>query len=415
MAGTNRRSVCAELTIYSTEKLAMTATSMSRIALPYLALVAVAGAGLVVAFQQLRREPPAATQQMVSAPPKAPGDSGEAGDALKSAKAQADSLTSSLAGSPAPTKSEDGMPAFDVARIEPTGDAVIAGRAAPGATVELLRNGEPHDRVVADRSGQFAMVPRPLPPGNYELTLRSTRPDGSQMTSKQSVAVALEAKGQDKPVVALMTPNKPTEVLSQPAAATPIGGAVVVEAVETEAGGKLHVSGHSPAGAAVRLYLNDSFLAAATADADGRFAFTIKEGVAPGSYRVRLDEVEPKSGAVRSRAEVPFNAPDTVAVTSSVPGQSAATKRQPTAAAEQPQIAAATDTAPPATGSPSAVVVPKITTTTVSRGDSLWRISRLTYGEGARYAVIYKANRGQIRNPDRIYPGQVFVLPSKER
>jgi nucleoid-associated protein YgaU len=59
------------------------------------------------------------------------------------------------------------------------------------------------------------------------------------------------------------------------------------------------------------------------------------------------------------------------------------------------------------------VVVPKIATTTVSRGDSLWRISQRTLGGGQRYAVIYKANRQQIRNPDRIYPGQVFVIPTR--
>jgi nucleoid-associated protein YgaU len=54
-----------------------------------------------------------------------------------------------------------------------------------------------------------------------------------------------------------------------------------------------------------------------------------------------------------------------------------------------------------------------IATTIVSRGDSLWRISRATYGAGMRYAVVYKANRNQIRNPDLIYPGQIFVLPRK--
>src|SRR5262249_8922505 len=64
---------------------------------------------------------------------------------------------------------------------------------------------------------------------------------------------------------------------------------------------------------------------------------------------------------------------------------------------------------------PSTVVVPKITTTTVSRGDSLWRLSQLSYGAGTRYAVIYKANRAQIRNPNLIYPGQVFVLPARWR
>jgi len=52
-------------------------------------------------------------------------------------------------------------------------------------------------------------------------------------------------------------------------------------------------------------------------------------------------------------------------------------------------------------------------TTTVSRGDSLWRLSQNNYGAGPRYAVIYKANRKQIRNPNLIYPGQIFVLPTQ--
>jgi hypothetical protein len=87
---------------------------------------------------------------------------------------------------------------------------------------------------------------------------------------------------------------------------------VVVEAVEIEPGGKFHVSGRARPGAAMRLYLNDSFVASVTAGADGRFAVTINEGVAPGSYRVRLDEAS-SSGTVRARAEVPFNVPDTTA------------------------------------------------------------------------------------------------------
>jgi nucleoid-associated protein YgaU len=83
------------------------------------------------------------------------------------------------------------------------------------------------------------------------------------------------------------------------------------------------------------------------------------------------------------------------------------------AVAEQPQLAAAVATALPGGGSPSTMVLPKIATTTVSRGDSLWRLSRLRYGVGTRYAVIYKANREQIRNPNLIHPGQIFVLPAR--
>ena len=50
----------------------------------------------------------------------------------------------------------------------------------------------------------------------------------------------------------------------------------------------------------------------------------------------------------------------------------------------------------------------------IRRGDSLWRISRDTYGRGARYTVIYLANGDQIRDPNRIYPGQVFRMPKDE-
>jgi nucleoid-associated protein YgaU len=49
----------------------------------------------------------------------------------------------------------------------------------------------------------------------------------------------------------------------------------------------------------------------------------------------------------------------------------------------------------------------------IRRGDSLWRISRRVYGHGVRYSTIYLANQEQIRNPDRIWPGQVFRMPEK--
>jgi LysM repeat protein len=383
----------------------MTAISISRIVLPLVAVVAAGGA--VFAIQYVRREPPADTMAATTAPATSKPAPDTRVAALAKAKSEASAVVDALIGSPASPENSDGVPTFDVARIEPTGEAVIAGRATPGATVELLRDGEVHDRTVADKSGQFVMVPPRLPSGTYDLTLRSKQADGMVATSRQHVTAALEPKSTDRPIVALVTPDKPTVVLSQPAGPNPAAGAVVVETVEIEPGGKFHVSGQARPRTALRLYLNDSFITSVTAGADGRFAVTINEGVAPGSYRVRVDEAS-SSGTVRARAEVPFNAPDTAA---SVSAQASASKRPDTAG---PQLAAAGATVLPDSGSPpSTVVVPKIATTTVSRGDSLWRLSQVTYGAGMRYAVIYKANRGQIRNPNRIYPGQVFVLPAQ--
>ena len=398
----------------------MAATSMSRMVALGIAVVAI-GAALVFALQRNWREQPAGTKT-AAAPAETAKPATAAGEQkVAAAQAQATALVSALAGSPPTAADADGLPTFDIARIEPSGEAVIAGRATPGATVELLRNGEVHDRVVVDRSGEFVMVPPRLPAGTYDLTLRASQKDGKQSTSKQSVAVTFEKAANERPVVALMTPGKPTVVMSQPGASKQPPGAVVVEAVEVEPQGKFHLSGRARPGAAVRFYLNDSFVTGVTAAADGRFAITVNEGISPGNYRVRLDEVEPKSGAVQARAEVPFNVPDTL-ITASVPARAPASKSADAAASpkpaeatapQQPQLAAATTTPAPSPSSPSTAVVAKIVTTTVSRGDSLWRISQTNYGAGVRYAVIYKANQEQIRNPNMIYPGQVFVLPTQ--
>lgn len=399
----------------------MTATSMTRI-LTFVvvpaALVVACGVAIFFALQHAGYEPRVDTRAATAVPAiSQPAPSAQGPAPLGKAQAEANAIVDALIAARPSPESGDGVPTFDIARIEPTGEAVIAGRAAPGATVELLRNGEVHDSAIVGKSGQFVMVPPRLPPGTYDLTLRSKQANGKQATSTQRVTAALEPSSTDRPIVALVTPDKPTLVLSQPEAPKPAASAVVVETVEIEQGGKFHVSGYARPGAAIRLYLNESFIASVTSGADGRFSVTINEGVRPGSYRVRLDELESNSTAVRARAEVPFNVPDTV-VTGTLPSQTPPSQalvsgRPEPAAVQQRQLAAAGETALPEPRSPSAVVVPKITTTTVSRGDSLWRLSSLSYGAGTRYAVIYKANREQIRNPNLIYPGQVLVLPER--
>jgi nucleoid-associated protein YgaU len=48
---------------------------------------------------------------------------------------------------------------------------------------------------------------------------------------------------------------------------------------------------------------------------------------------------------------------------------------------------------------------------TVQPGNTLWAIARDRYGDGVLYVKVFEANRDRIRNPDLIYPGQIFVLP----
>ena len=48
----------------------------------------------------------------------------------------------------------------------------------------------------------------------------------------------------------------------------------------------------------------------------------------------------------------------------------------------------------------------------IQPGNNLWKLSRVIYGKGMSYTVIYEANKEQIRNPDLIYPGQIFATPN---
>jgi hypothetical protein len=171
----------------------MTLRSKNHIVVPSLALVGACSAAVLFFTMHLRHDRSVENGTAVDALTTAP----RASDARRDGGAGALAEAQAKAGAAIPTVSlgsqdkNDSAPSFDVARIDRMGDAVIAGRAAPGSIVELLRNGERHDQGVADRSGQFIMMPPRLPSGQYELTLRSRTPDGEQVTSRGSVAVAL--------------------------------------------------------------------------------------------------------------------------------------------------------------------------------------------------------------------------------
>lgn len=361
--------------------------------------------------------------------------------------------------SDAPAESST-APSFDVVRVEPNGESVIAGRAAPGATIELLRGDQVHARAVADASGLFAIVPPPLPPGSHQVVLQSIAPDGARQRSRESVTVVIN-DAKTRPLVALTAPDKPTVLLSNPeppeakAAEAPKADTRTAEAkpveapaqpapqqeanaapetappqsappaqpparpeikivsVETEEG-KLFVSGLSAPGATVRLYLNESLIAPGGAGGDGKVSFSIGSGVKPGDYRIRLDDVDPVSGQVKSRAEVAFNVPVQVAAAPPQTPPSSSQAATAPSSASQAGTRTASALAEGGLGPAGTIVIPNINTSIVSRGDSLWRISQRIYGKGYRYTEIYGANQEQIRNPDLIYPGQVFVLPGEQ-
>ncbi len=373
-------------------------------------------------------------------------------------------------------------PAFDIVRVEPSGEAVVAGRTEPGASVELLNRGQPVGKATADPNGQFVIIPGSLQPGAHQLQLRMTAKD-KQTVSQQAVSVSVPEKGGKDVIVALSEPDKPTVILSDtktpvaergkvpsapepaktqvasvprpvpsPDAASP--SQVGIRIVEAEQKGGFYASGMAEAGAKLGVYLNGAHVADVQADRNGQWSLRVERGMSPGNYDVRVDVIDPATGKVRARAQVPFNYPARVAaaplpaekpatpgtapaatpaVTPSAepaktsgqaPSQSPqpASAGQPATAGQRAPAAVSGASSPTANAgqaaailpppeAPAHVVIERLETASVVKGDSLWRISRTMLGRGIRYTQIYEANTDQIRNPNRIYPGQVLVVP----
>jgi nucleoid-associated protein YgaU len=314
-------------------------------------------------------------------------------------------------------------PRFDVVRVGARGSAVVAGRAAPGAEVILLAdNGRELGRARADRRGEFVILPaEALPPGAMELSLRARLGD-QEMAGPDTVVLIVpdtapqiaeaprpapttepsasaQAQAAERPAQQAQAAPAPAERPAQAQAPAPTGPLAVlipgrseaaaprllqvpepapptgtaprlgIDSVEYDQSGSMRFAGGATPGARLRLYVDDQHIGEAVADALGRWVFQPESQPSIGRHRLRVDQLSPTDGRVLARAEVPFQREE-------LPAEAFAEQR--------------------------IVVQP---------GNNLWRIARATYGRGIRFTVIYQANKEQIADPNKIYPGQVFTLP----
>lgn len=267
--------------------------------------------------------------------------------------------------SPADTKGDPRVPSFDVVRIGEKGDAVIAGRALPKAEVVILESGKEIGRTTADGRGEWVFVPTlPMAPGTRQLTLEAFNPDGSTTTSSEPVILVVPSRPEDPALAFKSLAGGGSALLQGPAGMA--SGLIGIDLVERDDRGRLSVGGHAKPGGSVHVYMDNHFLGRTQADSEGLWRL----GVASSEQgkTLRADLVDPK-GKVLARVEVPFDVSD--------------------------------------------LKLGQGKTVSVLPGNSLWRIARQLYGRGEAYTVIYAANKDRIRDPDLIYPGQVFNVPAR--
>jgi nucleoid-associated protein YgaU len=284
-----------------------------------------------------------------------------------------------VAAAPLPAPAEpyptaETLPSFDIVRVDPEGHAVIAGRAMPGDKVRVLDGDKSIGEVTADSRGDWVLVPEaPLPPGDRQIGLEATgREGGPVRRSNDLVALSVTpraASGRQPSSLAVLIPgdaDQPARVL-QPPTQSGEGQPLSLDTAEYGAHRRLMLSGRAAPGARLNVYAGDQPLGTVTADEAGKWSLTAPRAQEAGGVELRLDELA-ADGTVAHRVAAPLEALG----------------------------------ANPLAERGSYVV---------RRGNNLWLIARRLYGEGMRYTAIYRANRHQIRDPDLIYPGQLFTLP----
>ena len=205
--------------------------------------------------------------------------------------------------------------------------------------------------------------------------------EGSE-TSESNIAAAPEqpvqvdvAQQKDTPTVMIADVSGVKIVSKAPTSAE--NPEIFLDTISYDDEGALTLAGRGVSSGIVRLYLNNAVFGETPTDALGAWSYDAS-AIEPGVYTLRIDQLNADASKVLARMETPF-------------------KREARSKLQE-QLSAAESPA-------------RINVVTVQPGNTLWGISRERYGQGILYVQVFEANRDKIRDPDLIYPGQIFNLP----
>ncbi|MDW5318057.1 LysM peptidoglycan-binding domain-containing protein [Rhizobium sp. PL01] len=271
--------------------------------------------------------------------------------------ANAPATTTGTGAKPADPAAAWTVPGFDVLRVEPDGSTVIAGRAQPNTKLEIVNGETVIGTADVGATGDFAAIfDKPLPAGDYQLTLRSVGENGVTKSSEEVATVSIPADKTGELLAMVSKPGEASRIITKPApdatvaaagdmakvepapaladtatgVATPTDTAastqtpgtgvtaagaatgdkslVAVSAVEIE-GKKIFVAGNAKAGALVRIYADDTLVGETKTDEQGRFVVDGTIELPVGNHTIRADMMGADGSKVELRAAVPFDRP----------------------------------------------------------------------------------------------------------
>lgn len=236
---------------------------------------------------------------------------------------------------------------------------------------------------VAEAAEQVVESATEEPAVNEEIVVEAAEPEAT--VTEEAVAEAPEPEETQAPVAEsteaaptiLLADSEGVRVIQSGGEGPQIVDNVSIDAISYDSEGEVALTGRSSGQSTVRVYINNQAILDTEIGEDGQWRADLPE-IDTGTYTLRVDELDAE-GTVVSRAETPF-------------------RREPVAAIQALDDGAGTERAP-------------VALITVQPGNTLWGIAREKYGEGLLYVRVFEANAERIRDPDLIYPGQIFTVP----
>lgn len=282
------------------------------------------------------------------------------------------------------------FPEIDIIKVSPDGSFVIAGKGQPNSNINILNKGDLIDSSIVDSDGNWVVVSKEnLKTGDNLISIDQINNNGLVLRHKQLFITKIDEHKKDQPLV-ISVPNKNSEnisIIQQPSEKQKIYKTeeelsisnkkknnkkiFTVKTIYFDGKGILSLKGIANYGEKIEVFINEQFMDIIFNNEDPNWEYNSEKSLDFGLHNL-LVILKSQKNEILDKISIPFMRVEM-----------------------------------PSENIPDNFIL-------IKPGDMLWTIAYRIYGDPLKYIQIFEENKEQITNPDLIFPGQLFSIPTKK-
>ena len=281
-------------------------------------------------------------------------------------------------------------PEVDIVKISPDGSFIIAGKGKPNSNIIILNKGEVIESTIVDKGGSWVVVSKEnLKVGDNLISINQAENDGKINNYKQLFITKIDEKKILKPLI-ISAPNENSaniSIIQKPAKKQKITKIEEelsisnkkkikkkifnVKTIFFDGKGILSLKGIANYGEKIELFVNEELMDIIFNNEDPKWEYNSEKSFDFGLHNL-LVILKSQKNEILNKISIPFMRVEM-----------------------------------PSDNIPDNFIL-------IKPGDMLWTIAYRIYGDPLKYIQIFEENKEQITNPDLIFPGQLFSIPTKK-